>query len=130
MTAKTILIVEDDMLLQDNLQIYLAARHFRILQAGNVDEAVAIIGKEDIDLILLDLLLPGKHGIVLLETLKKKRIRTPVIVITNTDPSDKIEQCLQLGACDFVVKSNTPLSGLLSLIVRHCGAGGKKKSQL
>ena len=80
MENKTILIVEDDKLLRGNLQIYLTARNFRVILAGDVDEAVAILKKETPDMILLDLLLPEKHGTVFLELLKKEGSRIPVIV--------------------------------------------------
>jgi DNA-binding response OmpR family regulator len=125
MAIKTILIIEDDAPLRDDLQLYLTARGFHILQAGNVDEAVAILQKETPDLILLDLLLPGKHGTVLLETLKEVGSNIPVIVITNTDSVSRRDLCMRLGASDFVIKSNTPLKELTKLIVKYCDSTGR-----
>lgn len=127
MKAKTILIVEDNMPLQDDLQIYLTARNFRILQARDVDEAIAVLQRETPDLILLDLLLPGKHGTVLLKSLKEVGNRIPVIVITNTDSAGRREQCIQLGACDFIIKSNTTLQTLVQLVVKYCDRTGDAK---
>lgn len=129
MTTKTILIVEDDAPLQDDLQVYLNARNFRILQARDVDEAVAILQKETPDLILLDLLLPRKCGTVLLELLKEEGSRIPVIVITNTDSVGRREQCMQLGARDFIIKSNTPLQTLVQLVIKYCGSVNRRISR-
>ena len=122
-----ILIVEDDVSLQENLQVYLTAQNFRVLQAGDVDEAVAILKKETPAIILLDLLLPGKHGTVLLKLLKKEGSRIPIIVITNTDAVGRREECMQLGSSDFIIKSNTPLKELLRLIVQYCDKTGGTK---
>lgn len=121
MTTKTILIVEDDATLQDDLQVYLQSQNFRILQATDVDEAVAILRKKAPDLILLDILLPGTCGTLLLELLKKTGSCIPVIVITNSDAVGRREQCMQLGARDFIIKSNTSLQELVALIVKYCG---------
>ena len=127
MDSKTILIVEDDASLQEALQIYLTARNFRVLQAGNVDEAVGILKQETPAMIFLDLLLPEKHGTVLLELLKKEGSRIPVIVITNTDSAGRREQCMQLGAYGYMIKSNTPLQEFLRLIIHYCDrANGSK----
>lgn len=128
MATKTILIVEDDAPLQDDLQVYLTARNFRILQARDVDEAAAILQRETPDLILLDLLLPGKHGTVLLESLKEEDSSIPVIVITNTDSAGRREQCMQLGARDFIIKSNTPLQTLVQLVAKYCDSTGRTKA--
>lgn len=123
-TAKTILIVEDDALLQDNLQVYLTARNFRILQARDVDEAVSILHRETPNIILLDLLLPGKHGTILLKSLQEEGSHIPVIVITNTDSAGNRKQCMELGARDFIIKSNTPLQVLAQQVAHYCDSTG------
>ena len=125
MTAATILIVEDDKPLQDSLHFYLTARNFRVLQAGTVDEAAVLLRKETPDLILLDLLLPGKRGTVLLESIKTKQKKIPIIVITNTDFAGRREECMQLGARDFIIKSNTSLQALVQLVVKYCDEAGE-----
>ncbi len=121
MTAKTILIVEDDALLQDSLQVYLTAQHFRVLQAGNVGEAHTILRIDPPDIVLLDLLLPGENGITLLKSLHEEKSRIPVIVITNTDSVGRRQECMELGARDFIIKSDTSLTVIGELIVKHCG---------
>ena len=125
-----ILIVEDDASLQENLQVYLTARNFHVLQANDVDEAVEILKKETPVMILLDLLLPMKHGTVLLELLQKEGSRIPIIVITNTDSVGRREQCMQLGTSDFIIKSNTPLKELLRLIVHYCDSTDGAKANV
>ncbi len=120
MATKTVLIVEDDAPLQNSLQIYLTGQNFRILHAGSVDEAIGILQKNVPDIILLDLLLPGKRGTVLLQLLKEGGCCIPVIVITNTDAVGRRKECMQLGARDYIIKSNTSLHELSGLIAQYC----------
>ena len=129
MATRTILIVEDDPALQDNLHAYLTSQNFRVLQAGDVDTALSIIKKDIPDAILLDLLLPGKHGTVLLQTMQQEGKRIPTIVITNTDSAGRREQCMQLGARDFIIKSNTSLQEILRLILKYCENKGEAKAE-
>ena len=123
MQEKNILIVEDNEALQESMQIYLGTRNFRIVQARSVDQALQLLQKETPDVILLDLLLPEKNGIVLLESLQEKKSSIPVIVITNMETTDMREHCLQAGARDVLIKSNTSLPSLTQLIMRYCGNG-------
>lgn len=97
-----ILIVEDDIAIRDLIAINLQIIGHEVAVAGDGNEGKRIFEIENIDLILLDVMLPGINGFELIETIKKKDI--PVIFITAKDSvMDKVKG-LRLGADDYIVK--------------------------
>ena len=96
---KKILIVEDDKNIQDII-IELIKDKYEGLRAFNVSRALQILEKEKIDLIILDLMLPGVGG----EELIKKIKNIPIIVLSaKLDVDDKVN-CFDLGANDYLTK--------------------------
>lgn len=105
--GKTILIV-DDSEFDRNLLISALPKKgdFNILEAGSGEECQRILSSNPVDLVLMDVLMPGIDGRELLATVRKKSnpIELPIIMITaNTDSSDVVE-ALQLGANDYITK--------------------------
>ena len=97
---KTILIVEDDMDLHHLIREILEKENYRILNSYSGTEALMLIEKEKIDLILLDLMLPGLNG----EEIIKKVKKTAIIVISaKISPEDKVNVLLN-GANDYITK--------------------------
>jgi DNA-binding response OmpR family regulator len=70
------------------------------------------------DLILLDLILPKKHGFEVLKELKEddKTKNLPVIILTNLGQAEDVEQALSLGATTYLVKSNYTLEEVLEMV--------------
>ena len=96
---KKILIVEDDKNIQDII-IELIKNKYEGLRAFNVSSALQILEKEKIDLIILDLMLPGVGG----EELIKKIKNIPIIALSaKLDVDDKVN-CFDLGANDYLTK--------------------------
>ena len=97
---KTILIVEDDNDIHNLIKEILEKEQYKIVDAYSGTEAVLILGKQAIDLILLDLMLPGLNG----EEIIKKVKNIPIIVISaKISPEDKVEVLLN-GANDYITK--------------------------
>lgn len=97
-----ILIVEDDIAIRDLIAINLQIIGYEVVVAGDGNEGRRIFESENIDLILLDVMLPGINGFELIEMIKKRDI--PVIFITAKDSvMDKVKG-LRLGADDYIVK--------------------------
>ncbi len=110
---KKILIVEDDQFLAGLLKTKLSARNFEVLTAMDAEEAFAVLDKEQIACILLDLLLPGADGFSVLEKLRAdKRLKSiPVIVTSNLGAAEEKKKDIALGAREFLVKAeNSPES--------------------
>ena len=74
-----------------------------------VDDARSILEKEDIDIVLLDIVLPDTNGLAFLKELKesKKWGRIPVIIISNLGQRDEIKEGIKMGAEDYIVKAET-----------------------
>ena len=101
----TILIVDDDAevraLLHD--QVF-APRDYRVLEAKDAPDALALLGHEQPDLILVDLRLPGLSGHDLMFALRAQGYRGPVVAMGDHDSPRAATEALRLGATDYVTK--------------------------
>lgn len=113
---KTILLVEDEMPLAHALEMKLTHEGYAITTAANGVEALAEAKKGKYDLILLDLIMPMLDGFSVLTELKDRKVKTPVIVLSNLGQEEDRVKAKQLGAVDYFVKSNTPIAEIVSRI--------------
>ncbi|MDR1872954.1 MAG: response regulator transcription factor [Deltaproteobacteria bacterium] len=103
-----ILIIDDDQEFADLLSEYLLGHGFKCLAASDGLIGLKRALEEPWDLILLDLMLPGKNGLELLRELRAKGLRTPVIMLTaKGEVADKIVG-LEIGADDYLAKPFEP----------------------
>ena len=118
MNMKKILIIEDDVFLQNLEANKLRKDSYEIITASSGDEALEKIGEENIDLILLDLILPGIDGFDVLQKIKETESlkRVPVIVFSNLSEEKDVKRAKEMGAIDFMVKSNFSLNELAERI--------------
>lgn len=100
--SKTILIIEDDTEINHMLQILLGQQGYSTVSAYSGTEGVLIHG-ENIDLILLDLMLPGRSGEDIIKELKQKH-SVPVIVLSAVHDVNRKVELFTLGADDYVTK--------------------------
>jgi len=97
---KNILIVEDDISIHSILQEILKNDGYNVIDAYSGSEAIMVLEKNQVDLILLDLMLPGLNG----EEIIKRNNHIPIIVISaKVSNEDKVE-CLLNGANDYITK--------------------------
>ena len=97
---KTILIVEDDNDIHNLIKEILEKEHYKIIDAYSGTEAIMLLEKEEVDLILLDLMLPGLNGEDIIEKVKT----VPIIVISaKISPDNKVNVLLN-GADDYITK--------------------------
>ncbi len=102
-----ILIVDDDSEIRDLLAEYLAKYQFRVSTAKNGDEMKKLLEQGQIDLILLDVMLPGTSGINLCKEVRQES-DIPIIMLTaNDDETDRIVG-LEVGADDYQTKPYNP----------------------
>ncbi|MEE9272318.1 MAG: sigma-54 dependent transcriptional regulator [Robiginitomaculum sp.] len=116
--GKTVLIVDDDPTQRRILQAVIEKGGFSTLQAADGDTALEIALSADgkkIDLLLLDLVMPGRSGMDTLKELNAKRSDIPVIVLTGTGSIDAVVTAMQAGARDFLVKPASPERIIVSL---------------
>lgn len=104
MARRRILVVEDDRTLRQALTFNLTREGYEVLGAGDGEAALGTARAQSLDLILLDVMLPGLSGIEVLRTLRREGNATPVIVLSaKGDEIDRVVG-LKVGADDYVAK--------------------------
>jgi len=100
-----ILIADDSLFMRKILKDMLSEKH-KIVEAGSGPEALDQFGKENPDLVLLDIIMPEgeEEGVTVLRSIMKKDPDAQVIMITAVGQNATIEQCRKLGARDYIVK--------------------------
>ena len=103
-----ILICDDEKDIVNALKIYLQNPDYRIFEAGNGIEAVELVQREDIHLILLDIMMPQMDGITAMAKIRET-YNMPIILLTaKSEDQDKILG-LNIGADDYITKPFNPL---------------------
>src|SRR5690349_15093926 len=114
--GKTILIVDDDPAQRRLLQASVERNGFATRTAENGSTAVqAVETHQDIDVVLLDLVMPGMSGQEALKEIRARRPELPCIVLTASGGIDTVVQAMQAGAADFFVKPASPERMLVSI---------------
>ncbi len=99
-----ILIVDDEKIVRRSLNKCLSMNGFSCEEASNADEALANLQNRPADLVILDIMMPGKSGSELLPQLKKSFPDTAVIMATAVVEPDTIVNCMKNGAHDYITK--------------------------
>lgn len=101
---KKILIIEDDPAIRTGLNETFTAEGYSVIEADTGTKGFEIASKDNFDLIVLDLILPGKDGIEICKDLRSDGVKTPIIMVTSRkEEIDKILG-LEIGADDYVTK--------------------------
>ena len=99
-----ILIIEDEKKLAQAIQESLEYAQYEVCVAHTGEEGFFLAHEQPFDLVILDLMLPGRDGLEILSTLRKRHVLTPVIIITAQDTVDDRVRGLDSGADDYLVK--------------------------
>lgn len=113
---KKILIIEDEKPVARALELKLTHEGFEATITLNGESALETLEKETFDLIVCDLVMPKMDGFKVLETLKEKKVKTPVMVLTNLSQEDDEKRAKSLGAKEFFIKSNTSIANIVERI--------------
>ncbi len=106
-TARHILVVDDDREIRDLLSRFLAKHGFRVAAAADGREMRKALDEKAVDLVVLDLMLPGDDGLALCRDLRA-RSNLPVIMLTAMDEETDRIVGLEMGADDYVTKPFNP----------------------
>jgi DNA-binding response OmpR family regulator len=104
MEQKKILVVEDDSAIRRGLVDALQFTGYEVLQAANGNDGMREALRATIDLLMLDLILPGHSGFEILQAAREARPTLPIIVLTARGEENDRVKGLRLGADDYVVK--------------------------
>src|SRR5213593_1937299 len=99
-----ILVVEDEKKVARALQQGLEARNYEVTLAYTGEEGFFLVNAQAFDLLILDLMLPGRNGLEILRTLRRKGLQTPVLILTARDALEDRVRGLDEGADDYLVK--------------------------
>ncbi|MBI4359479.1 MAG: response regulator [Candidatus Jacksonbacteria bacterium] len=119
---KKILIVEDEQSLLKLLEVTFKNGGYEVIKAINAEEAYKGL-EQNPDAVLLDILLPGENGIVVLEKIKKnnKTKHIPVIMLTNFNEPERFAKAKKKGAIDYLVKSSNDPTTVLQKVEKYLG---------
>ena len=99
-----ILVVEDERKIAEVLVSALTTEHYDVVVAPTGEDGFFRANAEAFDLVVLDLMLPGRSGLEILQTLRRRHVETPVLILTARDAIDDRVLGLDLGADDYLVK--------------------------
>ncbi len=99
-----ILVVEDEAKVARALQEGLGRQQYEVVVARTGEEGFYLVSSEEFDLVILDVMLPGRDGLQVLSTLRKRGLVTPVLILTARDAIEDRVQGLDKGADDYLVK--------------------------
>ncbi|MDP9211930.1 MAG: response regulator [bacterium] len=105
---KKIVLIEDDSVLAEMYLQKFQREGYDIFHALDGDEGIALIRQHEPDLVLLDIMMPKKSGIQVLEELKQDEETkdVKVVLLSNVGDQDYIDRGMALGAADYLLKSN------------------------
>jgi len=113
---KKLLLAEDERAIAKALQLKLSLSGFDVELVNNGEDALTAIKAKKFDLLLLDIMMPKMDGFTVMEEMKKMKNKTPVIILSNLSQEEDAKRAQELGAIDFFIKSNTPLTEIISKI--------------
>jgi two-component system OmpR family response regulator len=129
MTARPhLLLVDDESAIREPLGAYLQRAGFRVTEAPNAAEARKVLAGNAIELVILDIMMPGEDGLSLCRSIREQG-ELPVILLTaRSEETDRIVG-LEMGADDYVLKPFSPreLVARIKTILRRAGGGGTSR---
>lgn len=101
-----VLVIDDDTMIRTLLQNALSQKGFKVFSAANGLDGIDIAKAEDIDVILLDWMMPEMDGMEVLAELKRnsETMHIPVLMLTSKDDSKDIDFAIGKGAIDYIIK--------------------------
>ncbi len=118
-----VLVVEDDTDLREALCDTLELAGSTVLTAGNGHEALELLGREAVDLVVSDVNMPEMDGLELLQALRRQQPQLPVLLITAYGSISKSVEAMRCGAVDYLVKPFRPQL-LVEAVSRFAGFAG------
>lgn len=118
----TVLIVDDELDMRNLVNVMLSKSNYETIAVSNGEEAYPIIADEQIDIVLLDVMMPGEDGFTVCENIRKIS-SVPVIFLTARDSNEDKVKGLTIGGDDYLVKpfSSSELAARINAVLRRTG---------
>ncbi len=104
MKGSKILLVDDETVFTTNMSRLLISRGYRVTAVNSGDAAIRELEKDDFDVVVLDLKMPGMDGITTLREIKKLDLFTETLILTGHGSIDTALEAVKLGAYDYLTK--------------------------
>jgi DNA-binding NarL/FixJ family response regulator len=121
-----VLVVDDHPLFREGLRAMIERMRpdARVIECGSCEDAIAVASEDalELDLVLLDVALPGMNGLDGIALFRERFVTTPVVVISGSYEPRQVKQAIDRGAQGFIPKSTPP--ELLASALRFIFAGG------
>lgn len=111
MTGYSILIADDEPEIRELLRLYLEKDGYRVLESQNGIETLELLKKEQVDLLVLDIMMPELDGFSVLRKVRKEN-NIPVLILSAKDSDADRILGLDLGADDYLTKPFNPLEAV------------------
>lgn len=124
--TQTVLVVDDEPMIREAVSSYLEKQNCRVFPADNGKDALAILEREAVTFVILDLMLPDMSGEEICARIRKKS-NVPVIMLTAKTQEEDVLNGLQIGADDYMTKpfSLKELYARMNVILRRASGGQK-----
>ncbi len=123
--APLILVIDDERSIRNSFRDYLEDRDYRVLTAENGRVGIELFGRENPDLVMVDLRMPEVDGLDVLARIKEISPATPLIVVSGTGVITDVVEALHIGAWDYIIK---PINDLQ--VVLHAIEKGLERARL
>jgi DNA-binding NtrC family response regulator len=124
MIGSKILLVDDEIVFTQNMSKLLSNRGYRVTSVNSGDNAIKALEKENFDVVVLDLKMPGMDGITTLKEIKKLELFTETLILTGHGSIDTALEAIKMGAYDYLTKP----CEIDELVAKIEGAWGRKDS--
>ena len=118
MNGKTLLIVDDDKDICDALKVTLENPGYKVLTANTVDDAMDVVARTNVHMVISDLKMEEASGIDLLKSIKRQRNPVPVVLITAYGDVSNAVEAMKNGAVDFIAKPFDP-QVIINMVERY-----------
>lgn len=117
---QTVLVVDDEIKILEVVKSFLEANGYRVITAKTGELALKLMDSSNLNLIILDIMLPDIDGIEICKIIRKKS-KLPIIMLTARVDDEDLVKCLDLGADDYVTKPFSPraLVGRVRAVLRR-----------
>ena len=111
MSKRKILVVDDDPTMVKLINVNLKLNNYSVVEATSGEQALDVLGKEPLDLVVLDIMMPGVDGWEVLKRIRgdNETKEMPVILVTAKTQDSDVIRGLELGADEYVIKPFNPL---------------------
>jgi DNA-binding NtrC family response regulator len=104
MPIEKIIVLEDDLIVRKNLEQQLRQRRYDVAAAGTIADAQELLGKDNWDIIFVDIRLPDGEGTDLLKEIQSRAYKPLVVMITGFGSVESAVSCMRDGAFDYIIK--------------------------